>query len=83
MELNEPSHKNVASIFKKSSLFQTIQNLKEQVNYLYVAWFSPEKATFIKAIKLGHFTTFQNLTTQVVDTSSIKYVASIKDRLDE
>ena len=43
-----------------------VQLLKDQINYLYAALFSPALSTFLAAIKLNYFATFPNLTTKLV-----------------
>ena len=60
-----------------------IHLIKEQINYLYAACFSPAIFTFIKAIKAGYFTNFPNLTTELVTTYLTKNIASAKGHLDQ
>ena len=43
-----------------------VQLIKDQINYLYAALFSPAISTFLAAINLNYFATFPNLTTKLV-----------------
>ena len=58
-----------------------LQLIKEQINYLFTALFSPAISTFLTAIKIGYFTTFPNLTKTLVKKYLTKTIISAKGYL--
>jgi hypothetical protein len=57
--------------------------LKELINYLHAAAFSPVKSTWIKAIKNGIFSSWPGLTEHAVEKLLSKSTATVKGHLNQ
>jgi hypothetical protein len=58
-------------------------NQKDLINYLHAACFSPEKSTWITAIKNGHFTSWPGLTEHAVEKHLSKSTSTPKGHLNQ
>jgi hypothetical protein len=58
-------------------------NLKELINHLHAAAFSPVKSTWIKGIKNGNFSSWPGLTEHAVEKHLSKSKSTVKGHLNQ